>query len=188
MTRTLHRFRIVVALDRSEYSEIVLEHALDQAARHTSPDLHFVTVVAGEREVDDAKAWLASVVREGVDTFRSDRADGRVRLHVACGRAAEEISTLAADLSADLLVVGRFGAHGKHSISDRVLTLATCPTLVVGLTERSADAQPQCAACVAIRESSDGERWFCDHHSSSERSHFTALLPSTPLVHGGPLW
>src|SRR5207248_7062449 len=38
------RHRIVVALDLSEYAEIVLEHAIDQAARHAASDLHFLYV------------------------------------------------------------------------------------------------------------------------------------------------
>ena len=41
----MHRYRIVVGLDLSEYAEVVLEHALDQAARHELSELHFVTVV-----------------------------------------------------------------------------------------------------------------------------------------------
>ena len=38
------RYRIVVGIDLSEYSDIVIEHALDQAARHNVPELHFLTV------------------------------------------------------------------------------------------------------------------------------------------------
>ena len=37
-------FRIIVGVDLSEYSDIVIEHALDQAARHDEPELHFLTV------------------------------------------------------------------------------------------------------------------------------------------------
>jgi len=40
----IRRYRIVVGVDLSEWSDIVIEHALDQAARHDSPELHFLSV------------------------------------------------------------------------------------------------------------------------------------------------
>ncbi|MBL0215329.1 MAG: universal stress protein [Myxococcales bacterium] len=187
MTSAQHRYRIVVPLDHSEYSEIVLEHAIDQAARHTTADLHFLTVVAKESELEDAKVRLATEVLQALDTPALKSSDWRSRLHVTHGDPVEEIASLAADLRADLLVIGRFGTHDRgKSIADRVLAHATCPTLVVGLTERTFDAQAQCAQCVAVREESDGERWFCEAHTGER--HFTALLPSTALGSGSLMW
>ena len=55
----IQRYRIVVALDGSEYAEIVVEHALDQAARHDPVDLHLLTVVNNAADVEAAKVWLA---------------------------------------------------------------------------------------------------------------------------------
>jgi nucleotide-binding universal stress UspA family protein len=185
------RFRIVAALDRSEYSEIVLEHAIDQAARHDAPDLHFVTVVDRKHpDLDAVKAWLATEVMQGLESFGRQGPDWRSRLHVLEGKPADEIATFAADLAADLLVIGRFGAHERHgSITDQVVPRAPCPTLVVNLTEHVVDPVTQCAACVELREASDGERWFCAEHSNSDRLRLSTLLPlSGPSVHGGTLW
>jgi nucleotide-binding universal stress UspA family protein len=187
---TTQRFRIVIALDRSEYAEIVLEHGLDQAARHDAPDIHFITI-ADETDptLDPTKEWLATSVLEGLDSFATDRVDWRTRLHVRRGRPAEQIAELAGEVEADLLVVGRFGAHGRHgSTADRVLALAPCPTLVVGLTGR-VGADAQCPDCVAARAASGGDRWFCAAHSAPDRHRLTALLPGGgSLSHGGPLW
>src|SRR5687768_11291858 len=93
-------FSIVIALDDSEYAEIVLEHALDQARRHGAPDLHFVTVVDTERDLDAIHDRLARFVAEGLDAFYSDADIGQTRIHVRRGRPAEEIAALAADVDA----------------------------------------------------------------------------------------
>jgi nucleotide-binding universal stress UspA family protein len=184
----LERFRIVVALDRTEYAELVLEHALDLAARHDASDLHVLTVLDRHDDVDAEKQRVAQLVREGLETFHP-RPELRVRLHIVAGHAAEEISALAADVRADMLVVGRFGAHGRKSVSDRVLEASPCPTLVVKLTDQPVEAHEQCPYCVAVRDDSAGERWFCKTHADSDRVRLTTLLPpSGSLSHGGLLW
>ena len=180
------RFRMVVALDRSEYAAIVLEHALDQAARHDSPDLHVITVVGQEAEIDEAKGWLAQAVLEGLDSFRRD--GWKTRLHVRVGRAEEEIANLALDIKADLLVIGRFGLHDKRSTAELVLAAVTCPTLVLGLTGHTVEPQVQCPRCVVVRAESDGERWFCDEHASDRRRLSTLVPFSSSLTGGGLLW
>jgi nucleotide-binding universal stress UspA family protein len=184
------RYRIVIALDDSEYSEIVLEHALDQASRHDAPDLHVLFVVDDRTDVAATKAWLATVVLEGLDAFRAGRSDWRTRLHVRHGDPAEEIANLAAEIDTDLLVIGRYGVHHpRRSVADAVLATAPYPTLVVGLTGHVVEAEPPCTACVAVREESDGERWFCVDHSAPDRLRLSTLIPrSTTLTHGGPLW
>lgn len=184
------RFRIVAALDRSEYAEIVLEHAIDQAARHDASDLHFVTIVRSPAEVDEVKTWLAAEAMQGLDNLRTSPTDWRSRLHVIEGEPAAEIVTLAADLAADLIVIGRFGVHdAKNTIAARVLERAPCPTLVVNLMEHPVEVTPQCPACVDVREESDGERWFCAEHTSPDRVRLSTLVgASGSLSHGGPLW
>src|SRR5688572_20331983 len=185
-----NRYRIVIALDGLQYSEIVLEHGLDQAARHDAPDLHVLVVVDKPAEIGPIKTWLATTVLEGLDVFRAGRPDWRTRLHVRLGRPAEEIANLAGEVDADLLVIGRYGLHHpRRSIADDVITTAPCPTLVVGLAGHEIDPEPACLECVAVREQSDGERWFCERHAAPDRLRLSTLVPSSsPLTHGGPLW
>jgi nucleotide-binding universal stress UspA family protein len=189
-TKAPSHYRIVIALDGSQYSEIVLEHGLDQAARHDAPDLHVLVVIDEPAEIEATKTWLAAAVLEGLDAFRAGRPDWRTRLHVRVGRPAEEIANLAAEVDADLLVIGRYGVHHpRRSIADAVVAAATCPTLVVGLVGHAVEAEPACAACVAVREHSDGERWFCAAHAAPDRLHLSTLVPSSPPpMRGGPLW
>jgi nucleotide-binding universal stress UspA family protein len=185
------RFRIVVALDLSEYSEVVLEHALDQAARHDAPDLHVVTVVGAKADIEATKNTLAALVLPDLEDF--DCADWRARLHVRTGVPYEEIADLAAEVRADLVVIGRFGLHHRYgkarSVASRVLDAAPCPTLVVGLVDDSPDEVVQCEDCVAVRASSDGERWFCTAHSASDRVTLaSAVLSPVSLTGGGLMW
>jgi nucleotide-binding universal stress UspA family protein len=176
-------YRIVVALDLSEYSEVVLEHALDQAARHAAPDLNFLHVVANEADVDAMKQRLSELVLPALDGL--DATDWRARMHVRVGVAHEEIANLADELRAQLIVMGRFGTHPQRhlgAVASRVLAATTCPTLVVGLFDESLDATAQCSECVAIRAESDGERLFCATHAAPDR------MSVSPLLAHGVTW
>lgn len=187
---TQRRYRIVVALDGSEYSPIVLEHAFDQAARHDGADLHLVTVINNAADADRVKRWLAQTALEGVDAFSAHRGSWRTRLHVRVGKADEEIPALAGEVAADLLVIGNYGVHGdRKPIASRIIERMPCATLVVGLEGQEVETVQQCPDCMAVRESSDGNRWFCDAHSSDVELRMTTLLPgSAPLARGGTMW
>jgi nucleotide-binding universal stress UspA family protein len=172
---------ILIALDRSEYSEIVLEHGLDQAADLPGATLHLLTVVDDEADVESARRWLAGVVDEGLETF--DLGQRSVELHVLAGRPASAIVALAKALAADLLVIGRFDVP---SVSDRVVDSLDCPTLVVGI--EGCVLAPQCPDCMAIRRDSGGEQLFCEMHSSDRLADLTTRLPSSSGTMPSRLW
>lgn len=176
----LRRYRIVVGVDLSEYSDIVLDHALDQAARHQAPELHFLTVREKRKPSnDDVKQALWERVYPALETFNRHGTDWRARLHVRRGKPAEQLAMLAAEIRGDLLVIGHFGLHHPrptdHNLPNRVLQAAPCPTLVVGMPEAMDLAQ--CPMCVAVREDTEGDRWFCpDHAASSKVDHATTPM------------
>jgi nucleotide-binding universal stress UspA family protein len=176
MLRTNHR--IVVALDLEQYSEIVLEHALDQAARHRTPDLHFLTVVERPAECVEMKKRLAQLVLPALQAI--DRATWTVHLHVRAGDAPKEIAALALEVGAHLIVIGRFGTHHPHrhiaKMASDILDLAPCPVLVAGLSGDDSHASPQCDDCAKMRAETGGEKWFCVRHSG-DRARMTALVP-----------
>jgi nucleotide-binding universal stress UspA family protein len=187
MTLTTQRFPLLIAIDDSEYSEIVLEHGLDQAGRHQAPDLHVVRVVEKPADLQAAKDALARAVLEGLDSFRVNHPDWRTRLHVRCGKPVEEIANLASEIQAELLVIGRYGVHRRHgSLADGLVAAAPCPTLVVGFAGHEG-AEPQCPWCVEVRARSDGEQWFCVKHSAPDRLRLSALVPPTTSS-GTGLW
>jgi len=203
-----HSFELVVGVDLSEYSDMVLQHAFDQAVRHDDPSLHVLAVVPDAeafRRPDEAEkitaereakrhlaALVARVLEDSVPA--SLRGSWRVRLHVRRGRPEQEIVDLAAEVFAGLVVVGRFGwsardRRGIGSIADRVIQLADCPVLVVSPPRETTASDRQCAACVAIRADSDGEQWFCDQHHSDYLGATTLFVGAgSPLIHGGQMW
>jgi nucleotide-binding universal stress UspA family protein len=183
------RYRIVVGLDLSDFSEIVLEHAIDQAARHDAPDLHFISVVADHADLDDVKARLAQLVLPALDDL--DCADWQVRLHVSLGKPAEEITNLAAELRAHLIIVGRFGMSHRRGrigkVAGQIIDLAPCPTYVVALSDQSPDTEAQCPDCVTARIESEGEVWFCAAHRGDRARLSTMIIPGASSL-GGLMW
>jgi len=163
MTRAkIRRYRIVVGVDLSEYSQIVIEHALDQAARHQAPEMHFVHVCERRKDsLEDRSRRLSNTVYPALQTFNEYASDWRARLHVRRGKPEQQINILAADILADLIVIGQFGMH-RRSTANRVLNAAHCATLVVGMPQ-PVDLT-QCRACSATREDTDGAMFFCDEH------------------------
>ena len=179
------RTRVVVcAVDLSEYSLPVIEHALDEAHRLADVDLHFVHVVEHTKtlfaqagidslEVARAEAALQTLVAESLPAFEDANlgAQRKVRFHTRVGIPDEEIVELCHEARADRLVVGRHGARirrGKMGgIASRVLESAPCTVHVVRLTdyEGADEDRAQCKLCIDTREQSGGEQWFCREHS-----------------------
>jgi nucleotide-binding universal stress UspA family protein len=182
----VRRYRIVVGIDLSEYADIVIEHALDQAARHDAPELHFLTVREQRKPTNEVyKQALWERVYPALETFNQFGNDWRARLHVRRGKAEVEIAELAAEINADLIVIGQFGLHtpraSDKNLPNRVLQQATCPTLVVGLPA-VADLT-QCPMCSSVRDDTEGERWFCSQHTERHnRDHIVS--PMTTWTNG----
>ena len=114
----------------------------------TAPDLHFVTVVDdGSADLDDVKRALALPALEGLA-----KTDWHAQLHVRRGDGPEEITDLASEIRAHLLVIGRFGTHHPHrEIGDtagRVIELGDVPGQL---------GRPDSPIANVPR----GERWFC---------------------------
>jgi nucleotide-binding universal stress UspA family protein len=190
-TPRTRRFRIVVGIDLSEYSDIVIEHALDQAARHDAPELHFLTVREKRRPSgEEVKHALWDRVFPALETFNRFGADWRARLHIRRGKPEVEIAELAAEIRADLIVIGQFGLHtpraSDKNLPNRVLQQAVCPTLVVG-PPVAVDTAPHCPMCTVIREDTDGERWFCTQHAGDRgRDHLISAM--TTWSRGSVMW
>lgn len=186
MLARVRRYRIVAGIDLSEYADIVLEHALDQAARHQCPELHLVTVAEHRKAATEPlKQALWERVYPALETFNRHGIDWRARLHVRRGKPEEQLAMLAAEIRADLIVIGHFGLHhprtSDNNVPNRVLQAAPCPTLVVGMPEAVEEAH--CPMCAVTREDTDGDRWFCDEHTASERPEH-AMTPMTSWTYG----
>jgi nucleotide-binding universal stress UspA family protein len=166
--------KILVALDRSEYAEIVLEHALDRAVQDQAGDLHVATAVSDERDIDAARDSLAMITRDALDAFGEARRSFAV--HVVSGPPASAISALAQQIGADLLVVGRFHVPSE---SETFVSLAPCATLVVG--PDGIELEPQCRACEEVRRRTDAEQLFCTQHAGDRVPELVTRIPVTDI-------
>jgi nucleotide-binding universal stress UspA family protein len=181
-------YSIVVAIDYSETSNLALERAFELASEKPGAELHVVNVLSPyeSRFVPDvsasalsqAAAELETHVRKQTEAYRAkNEAKGTARIDriVAHQRAfspAEEIAQLAADLEADLVVIGTHGRRGVSrallgSVAESTVRLAPCPVLVVrpkALPAAVPAIAPPCPQCVETRKATNGAQFWCEQH------------------------
>ncbi len=172
--------RVLIAVDRSEYAEIVLEHGLDRAVQVAAGAIDIATVVASEGDVASARAWLEELVHDGLETFRL--ADRTYNLHVRVGDPVATIAELAKEVSPDVLVIGRF--HSPSTYED-ILRRVSSPTLVIGID--GPVLEPQCPACEAVRRATEGDELFCEAHHQDRLDDLSIRIPPMHDV-GSRLW
>lgn len=209
MTHAPHAVSIVVAIDFSDTAGLALEKAAQLAAASRGT-LHPVYVlddapdsITGRVDIelldrrfrtaaDRAKAFLderTSMLAEHLGPLLHET----VRFHVRAGAPADAVIALAAELDADLIVVGTHGLRGiarftMGSVSEKIVRLAHCPVLVVRAKDHPVVAtnavEPACPDCVKTRATTTtGEQW-CERHSHGHaQAHRFSYVPSSS-VHG----
>jgi nucleotide-binding universal stress UspA family protein len=135
--------KILHANDGSEHAFNALSLAL-AIARQNKSELHMICV----EEIDYIPEFIEEVRQEaGTAARRFHKAVQRARAmaeesgvslhtHVVAGHPVRDIVELAAQLKADLLVIGAKGHSAIYerligSRADRIMQLAQCPVLVV---------------------------------------------------------
>jgi nucleotide-binding universal stress UspA family protein len=152
---------VVVGVDRSPTSILALEQALLYA--QGGADVHCIQVV----EPDDLQSSPSNSdapldgYRRQLQRLVSDvQGDGEtIELHVGTGSPAEQISSLAEKLDADLVIVGTHGRRGfsrlwMGSCAEAVVRRAPCPVLVVRPKLAFGSSRPR-KATTTIPPSSD---------------------------------
>lgn len=183
---------IVVGVDFSESSEVALESAFQIADDRYPADVHAVNVVPSfvpsatpdgdvidgqfPQSIGDANTRLRNYVEEKLVAHQEKgvrRAPWRVVTHVRTDSAAHEVAQLAADLQADLVVVGTNNRKGISrlllgSTAEATVRLAPCPVLVARpkLAPASTEPaiEPPCPRCVQTRIDTKGAELWCDQH------------------------
>jgi nucleotide-binding universal stress UspA family protein len=192
METTARPYVIVVAVDFSEASDLAVQRAFEIAAEQPRAEVHLTHVVqtygpqvAYEMPID-ASALAVLSLNEARARFRqyADQALARyleqnptkkferVVAHLRFDAIAEEISQLAADLEADLVVVGTHGRKGLSrlllgSSAEATVRLAPCPVLVSrpkAVPQAPPQIEPPCPRCVDARRSSGGAEQWCEQH------------------------
>lgn len=185
------RFIVVVGVDFSDLSNRALDQALESAccrenaevhAVHVEPEswvgigLSRVPVAATTPEAALHQLQLRATERVGALGGKLDgRRLKRVVVHFRRGDAAGNIAQLAADLDADLVVVGSHGHRGLErlllgSVAERVARLARCPVWIMrpkdhATAGRVPEIEPPCPECVKRREETGGAELWCARHS-----------------------
>ena len=141
---------MLVCLDLAESPEVVLAHAVPLAER-LGASVHLVTVgqggehrlrlalgdKVGDFSARGAAGYVAVKVAGLLDELFGDQAQGlpALELHVVAGGPGPRIVRLAAELDADLIVVGTHGRSGARrllegSVAEAVVRRAGCSVLV----------------------------------------------------------
>jgi nucleotide-binding universal stress UspA family protein len=183
---------IVVGADFSEASELAVQKAFELAAQQPVSEVHLVNVVqtygpqvAYEMPIDgsalsvltitEARARFGRYVDEAYARYlkaNPTRPVGRLGSHVRFDAIADELSQLAADLEADLVVVGTHGRRGFSRVllgssAEATVRLAPCPVLVVrpkAVPEAPPRIEPPCPRCVEARRATNGAEMWCEQH------------------------
>jgi nucleotide-binding universal stress UspA family protein len=195
MSHSISPYVIVVAVDYSATSDLVFERALELAAEKPAAAVHAINVLpvyqSGPAPDATAVTWAGSLpsssdaaerlrvyVQARTQAFR-DKHPGderafldNVAAHQRLENPSEEVAQLAADLEADLVVVGTHGHRGLTrillgSVAEATVRLAPCPVLVVRPKAAPAPVpaiQPPCSRCLEARQASGGKEFWCEQH------------------------
>lgn len=147
-------------------AELHLLHVIDVAPRDASPG--DATFPSTTKALEDARALLDRA-SAATQSFQ-----GRTVGHLAAGTAWREIVQLAANLQADLVVVGTHDRRGIQrlvlgSVAEQVAKKAQCAVLVARAKDYHSDVpeiEPPCADCLTKQRETRGEVLWCDRHAS----------------------
>lgn len=181
--------RIVVGYDYSPIADLALERAFGLGANEAHAEIHVVTVIMlGEAagggvagvpvyptiSVDASHDALESRTKELAEAWkkRTGKNFDRLITHVRSESPATEIAQLAADLEAQMIVVGTHGRRGMTrfllgSVAEGVVRMAPCEVLVVRPQDNDADIpkiEPPCPRCVEERKNTGGKEFWCEQH------------------------
>jgi nucleotide-binding universal stress UspA family protein len=174
--------KIVVGLDFGEEGERALNTALSFAASFGGADVHVLHVEGGTKSFDayfeaDYNV-LDQTVKKCCQAFPNIRGV-RVYTHLRSGSPDEQIVKLAADLNADLVVIGMHSKKGLKqlvlgSTAQAVARDAGCQVWIARPKHHVRDEtaaqveptiEPPCAQCVAKQRETNGAQVYCATHA-----------------------
>ena len=195
------RYVILAALQFDETGEIAMQEAVRIARRDERADLHVVHVAApslamyknGESTSIEAQlAHAPSKLREYVDRA-CEGTSLHVTAHIRTGTPVQVILQTAADLDADVLVLGTHTQRSAidrlvlGSVAGRVLHQARCPVLVAvpkAYAEQAArnTIEPPCGDCLAQRNESGDPVALCERHARTRLRPHVYVPSDTPRM------
>lgn len=168
-------FVLVAALDLvdTDSGGYALDQSLRVATRIPGCEMH-VLHVSEQPATPQTLGLLRYYVTEKAQMLPGFSLAG-IRVHVRVGEPAHVIAELAAEVHADLVVVGTHRALQLHAVTkghtgERVTRESTCPVLVAGPRPKSEPPhiiviEGTCPECLVARQSSAGQTWWCARHA-----------------------
>ncbi len=169
------RHVVLAAIDDSEAAAEVVRGGAREAT-YGGGELHLVHCLPLPLDAAQSTTRTLERGRQLLERM-AEQAVGpsRVMLHLAAGAAWLEIVQLAANLHADLIVVGTHNYSTLKrlvigSVAEQVVRKASCPVLVMRGRDYHASSVPEilppCADCLSVQRSSRGARLWCERHST----------------------
>jgi universal stress protein A len=189
---------VLVGMDFSEPADRALAEALDLATRHEHAEIHVLTVISPPAPMpnidaslsggayapldqsdplDGALTHLTAHVQSQLQAFvariteRGVKVAGRVVSHVRLDTPSLGIAAFAAELGAQLIVVGTHNRRGMArlllgSVAESTVRYARCPVLVVPPKAELTDVkiEPACAQCLLARAAPNSHELWCEQH------------------------
>ena len=186
--------KIVVGVDDSEIGVRALKYALEVAANGPRAEVHAIRVVeiatdpilgvlppAAPDELTALKELIQKTVQESIAETGALKVSAVVA-HVAIGAPGRTIVNLAAEMDADLIVVGTHGRRGLRrallgSVAEEVVRTAGCPVYAVRAKAHPEEArlpqvEPVCEDCAETRfKTKNAEMWCERHRGRHARAH-----------------
>lgn len=178
--------KIVVGVDNTETGTRALRSALEIASEGPRTEVHAIRVIEPIADpvlgvlppsTEEQLGELKDVLQEAIQKMITDAGDLRVAAvvaHVTLGAPARSIVNLAAELDADLIVVGTHGRRGIRrailgSVAEEVVRTAGCPVYAVRPKDHPQEArvpqiEPLCEDCANVRYKTNNAELWCERH------------------------
>jgi nucleotide-binding universal stress UspA family protein len=191
------RLVILAAIEGGDSASLVTT-----AARFAAPEggeLHLVHVMAlppagGPATTEMLEGGRGELERAGLAAAKVY--PRQVIGHLRLGDPAHEILQRAAQLSADLIVVGTHGRTGLKrllvgSVAEVVVRRASCPVVVVRDKDYTGalapEIEPPCPDCVATQARTGGTKLWCARHSQPHPHAHVAYEIPEPFAMGSSI-
>ena len=189
-------YTILAAVSFDETGECALREATRTAEHDSGSELHIVHVLSDHVPTEsygDASrlhrefAAAQEQLRASVQALTATRALN-VEGHIRAGSAVRCILELAAEINADLVVVGA-NRHTRSrkfilgSVAESVLRESHCPVLVAMWKDHPATEQlahPGCPVCLEVRAGSGDAMPWCERHARAFMRLSVRQLAKTP--------
>jgi nucleotide-binding universal stress UspA family protein len=172
-------YKVVIGYDFTVQAEAALDLAVQSAEGKEHPELHAIfasTEHGSQAEVmlENSQKELSAALQKALEGF-----NGAITFyaHARQEAPAKAILRLAAEIEADAIFVGTHNRRGLSrlvmgSVAEQVMRLASCSVTVSKersyINDKNDEIvllEPPCERCVAKRQETNGEKWWCDTHA-----------------------